>query len=59
MTTDTTAADHLADAKTHLLRATIAIKQAATADPSLLVKLGTPHATLQEVAASLPSLEPR
>lgn len=42
------AADHLADARLHLTRCLLALKAAATADPSLLVKLGSRHAALAE-----------
>lgn len=42
------AADHLADARLHLTRCLLALKAAATADPSLLVKLGSRHAALVE-----------
>lgn len=43
-----TADEHLSDARLHLRRATLALKAAATADPSLLVKLGSRHAALVE-----------
>lgn len=44
---------HLADAKLHLLRATLAIKSASRAQPDLVVRLGTPHALLIEALARL------
>lgn len=52
------AAQHLADAQLHLLRATLALKAAATADPSLLVKLGSRHAALVEELAQLERVAP-
>ena len=49
----TPAPEHLADAKLHLQRATLAIKNASRAEPTLVVQLGTPHAQLVEVLARL------
>lgn len=51
--TDITADQHLADARLHLQRATLAIKSASRAQPDLVVRLGTPHALLVEALALL------
>lgn len=47
------AAEHLDAARTHLLRACLALKAAATAEPSLVTALGTPHAVLSDVLRDL------